>query len=410
MAAIQNQSHEKLRAFTLLAGSSLTIMSGATISPALPDIAEHFGDVNNAEFLTRLVLTMPALFIALGAPVAGMVVDRWGRKRLFLLMTILYAAAGSSGLYLDSIYSILAGRAFLGLAVAGVMTACTTLIGDYYSGPGRHHFMGLQASWIAFGGVAFQLAGGFLADVDWRWPFAVYLTSLIIVPGIAISIYEHKRQSSHSSTEVPLDRAPLGYVTTIYVLGVLGMAAFYMLPVLMPFYLRGSFGASGSEISFALAFVTLSGAVIAWHYSRVKKRLGFPFITAILFLLMGCGYLLIAQAPGYMMLYVGLMFAGLGMGLLMPNLNVWLLAVAPERLRGRLVGGLTTSIFVGQFITPILIRPLVQNVGTPSSYEFVGYGLLVMALGFAVFSVLKGRVRALATEPAEDQVYSIPPE
>ena len=74
--------------------SALTIMSGATIAPALPSIEAHFSGTPHAELLTRLVLTMPALFIVLCAPFAGLVVDRLGRKPVLVAAAALFALAG----------------------------------------------------------------------------------------------------------------------------------------------------------------------------------------------------------------------------------------------------------------------------------------------------------------------------
>jgi MFS family permease len=50
-------------------------------------------------------------------------------------------------------------RQVLGLAVAGVMVSATTLIADYYSGPARAAFMGLQAGFMGLGGVVFLTLG-----------------------------------------------------------------------------------------------------------------------------------------------------------------------------------------------------------------------------------------------------------
>ena len=121
-------------------------MSGATISPSLPGIQEQFSGTANAELLTRLVLTIPALFIAVCAPLAGTLVDRLGRKPVLLYSVILYGLSGGSGFVLSNLYTILAGRALLGVAVAGVMTSATTLIADYYVGEERSRVLGIQAA------------------------------------------------------------------------------------------------------------------------------------------------------------------------------------------------------------------------------------------------------------------------
>ena len=171
---------------TLLLASSLTVMAGATVSPALPAMKQYFesaiADVDTRTTLVKLIITLPALFIVIGSPIAGLIVDRFGRKPLLLIATLLYGLAGSSGLYLDSLTAILAGRAVLGLAVAGVMVTATTLIADYYRGPARAAFMGLQAGFMGLGGVLFLTFGGILAQRNWRYPFVIYLFAWLIVP------------------------------------------------------------------------------------------------------------------------------------------------------------------------------------------------------------------------------------
>jgi MFS family permease len=171
----KTNSDSILTKITLLLISTLTVMSGATIAPSLPAMGEYFADVPNADYLVRLALTLPALLIALGAPLVGVMIDRLGRKPLLLVALILYGLAGSSGLVLNSLNLILVGRVLLGISVAGIMTTATTLIADYYVGNARAQFLGLQASFMGLGGVIFLSLGGFLADLNWRFPFAIYL-------------------------------------------------------------------------------------------------------------------------------------------------------------------------------------------------------------------------------------------
>ena len=74
-AEIARSPQERWRNATLLFVSTLTIMSGATISASLPGIAARFADVENVALLSRLVLTLPAVFIALFSPAAGFLVE-----------------------------------------------------------------------------------------------------------------------------------------------------------------------------------------------------------------------------------------------------------------------------------------------------------------------------------------------
>jgi MFS family permease len=65
---------------TLLLISTLTVMAGATIAPSLPAMQAVFADIPNVGYLVWLVLTLPALFIAIGAPLVGVLIDQLGRK------------------------------------------------------------------------------------------------------------------------------------------------------------------------------------------------------------------------------------------------------------------------------------------------------------------------------------------
>ncbi|WP_297016473.1 hypothetical protein [Thalassospira sp.] len=63
---------------TMLLLASLTIMSGALIATSLPGIEARFANHENVVMLSRLVLTLPGLFVAIGAPFAGAIADRIG--------------------------------------------------------------------------------------------------------------------------------------------------------------------------------------------------------------------------------------------------------------------------------------------------------------------------------------------
>ncbi|MFT5047407.1 MAG: MFS family permease, partial [Porticoccaceae bacterium] len=52
-------------------------MAGATIAPGLPGLLAHFSDHPDAEYLTRFILTIPGLAIAISAPLAGYLADKF---------------------------------------------------------------------------------------------------------------------------------------------------------------------------------------------------------------------------------------------------------------------------------------------------------------------------------------------
>jgi MFS family permease len=364
---------------TLLLSSSLTVMAGATIAPSLPAMRDYFAAIPNADYWVRLVLTVPALFIAIGAPFVGTLIDRFGRKPLLTLAVLLYGIAGTSGAVLSDIGMILLGRMLLGLSVAGIMTTATALIADYYMGATRAQFLGLQAAFMGLGGVVFLSLGGFLADINWRMPFLIYLLALLILPFVVFVLPESDRalniqSSGDSTTEVfPWRIAGLTYVAAL-----LAQIVFYLIPVQLPFYLKQLVNANASQSGLAIAFATLFSAGSAIAYKQIKTRLSFMDIYTITFLSMAVGYFIISFSPTYVLVLVGLAIAGAGLGLLMPNMNVCLISVTPASFRGRVLGGLTTALFLGQFVSPILSQPLNAAVGLEVTYRLAGVLMLCM--------------------------------
>jgi MFS family permease len=386
--ALENRVNKLPVKITLLLIGTLTVMSGATIAPSLPAMQEYFKAVPNSEYLVRLALTLPALFIALGAPIVGVAIDKFGRKPILLFSLALYGLAGSSGFVLSSLESMLVGRAFLGISVAGIMTIATTLVGDYYSGPSRAQFLGLQSAFMGLGGVLFLSLGGFVADLNWRFPFLIYLMALLLLPCAFLFLPEPLRSSAQSeSNDVAVPQFPLQPVAITYGIALVSQIVFYLIPVQLPFYLQQIANASASQSGLAIALTTLCSAISSLNYRKIKAKLDFTAIYGISFVNIALGYGLIAWAVNYPIVLLGLAITGVGLGLLMPNMNFYLTSIAPDNLRGRVLSGITTAFFLGQFLSPLLSQPLSKSIGLGNTYGVAA--LAMVGLTGAVLLLLR---------------------
>jgi MFS family permease len=386
-----------MRLLTLLLVSMMTVMASATISPSLPRIRMAFEWIPGIDLWVRMVVALPALFTAIGAPLAGALIDRFGRKRLLVGAVLLYGVCGTLPGLLSSLPLILVCRALLGLSVGGLMTTATALITDYYVGPERGAVLGRQAAFMGVGGLIFLVSGGLLADLSWRAPFGVYLYAFLLLPFILrfVTEPEVKRGAAGGAPRVAL---PWGTLWLVYALALTGMMIFYMIPVQLPFLLRQLGESRAAMAGLAVGISTVVGSVVSLRYAKVRQRLGYRSIMAVLFACMGCGYVTIGLAGAYPVVVGGLAMSGLGQGLLTPNMMNWAGEVAPEAARGRVIGGLTTSFFLGQFLSPILMQPLLGAVGLGGAFLSAGGVLFTLAVTFALL-VWRGHSKARATAP-----------
>lgn len=375
-------------------------MAGAIVAPALPQIAREFSDIPGVELLSRLVLTLPALFMALLAPVAGFFIDRSGRKKVLLVSLVLYAIAGTSGLYLDSLPAILVGRAILGVAVGGLVTAVITLIGDYFEGEQRNRFMGIQAAFAGLGGVLFISLGGVLADIHWRMPFFIYVASLVVWIMAILSVNEPKLNDTDTWSNGTKTNAGTGTVSVpvvaYLICGVAFFSAivFYMIPVQMPFMLNAMEGITNTRIGFAIAFMNVASVTTSLNYSRIRKKLSYSAIMGLVYVIVFTGFLIISQTQTYAVMIAGIAISGLGFGMMMPNLNLWMISRAPASLRGRMVGYVNTSLFLGMFFSPVILQPLIKHSSLYQSFLIMGLLVLVSSAAFGVYAFRKSEFRA----------------
>ncbi len=380
---------------TLLLLSALTVMSGATIAPALPAMQAHFADTPNAALLVKLALTILGIVIAVTAPLFGVLADRYGRRPVLLAALTLYVIGGGSGLIAQSLGQVLLGRIVLGLAVAGTMTAAGALVNDLFSGPARGRFLSQQAAFTSFGGAVLLPLGGVLAAVGWRAPFFLYLAAALLLP--LLLRLPRGIPGVVPDLTGPVQAPRWGAVTLVYALALGYMVVFYLMPAQGPFLLR-ALDASPGLTGLMLGSSTLMAAVTSLVFSRFAGRFDPRRLAGLGMVVVALGWLLVFRAPGLAVVEAGLLVAGLGGGLIFPNLYAWLADLTPPAWRGRVTAGMSSAVFLGQFLSPLLLA-------APAGHEAQGFATgAALAAGMgALLLVLSVRGRRNPVAPVPQQ-------
>lgn len=386
--------------FIIQIASSLTIMGAVMVAPMLPKIGAEFGATSpQAAEIVPLVATGPALAITLFAPIAGVLADRFGRKAMLVLGTILYGIFGFLPAALHDLSSILLARFLFGCSEAIIITCCTTLIADYWIGEERSKYINRQVVTIGIVGSIFFVIGGAAGETSWRYPFYLYLLPLLLLPFLIRMLWEPARRleqttNAHDFTRGEIWRTVLSCYFMIFV----GMIASFVVPVMAPGILVSLGVTSTSLIGLCTGLgllATLAGS-IAWPATR--NRLGIAGTNALMLTLIALGLWLLTRAGSYQAALAAVVIHGLGAGYLVPNLMLPLLTKLPARYRAKGVGGFTSCLYLGQFASPLVIIGIAQSFGgmpqglTSAINVWAGFILALAAL-WGVLGLVAGSRR-----------------
>ncbi|MEU4161536.1 MFS transporter [Actinoplanes sp. NPDC026670] len=337
----------------LLAGSCLSVLGAVLIAPVLPQMTDHFADVAGADVLVPIVLTVPALIIGLTAPFAGFIADRIDRKRVLIIALAGYTIFGTAPLYLDTLGAIIGSRVLVGLCEAAIMTCCTTLIADYWSGPRRSRYLGLQTLLASVSATVFLGIGGALGSSGWRTPFWLYLVAIVLAVPMALLIW----QPASTVEKTALPPVPWRRLGVPCLVTLAGGIVFYALIVELSFVLDEAGVTATATIGALSALMSLATALAAGSFAKLSGRTPRELLP-VAFGLAAAGFLVIWSNGAVPVITVGAVLTGAGTGLLLPVLLTWATNGLSFAERGRGTGLWTGTLFIGEFLSPVLITGL----------------------------------------------------
>jgi MFS family permease len=369
--------------------STLSVAAALLIAPVLPAIAAAFPHDPQAQTKSILALAVPALVVALTAPIAGHIVDRFGRKGVLLGALVIYLVCGLLPFVLVDLNQIILSRLGVGLAESGFMTASTALIGDYFKGARRQHWLVVQTSTASVAAVVLVAVGGILGGYGWRTPFAVYGLALLFLPLVMLLVREPKKEAVAADASVsPTGKFPLGQVLPLYVIGLFAAILFFLVPIQTPFLLTQR-GMGAPQI---IGLTSAAGGIAVPVGGLIFKFLSkwrLAHILSVAFALIASGVTLFVGDGHYVVTCAGIVITGIGCGITLPAVLTAIMSRLSFAQRGRGTGGWQTAFFLGNFASPVIVLVLTAKMGgLPTALlVFAGAG----AVAF-VISLLAGLI------------------
>jgi EmrB/QacA subfamily drug resistance transporter len=193
-------------------GSGIALLDSTIVNVALPVIGEDLdADFSGLQWTVNgYVLTLAAFLL-----VGGVLGDRFGRRRVFVIGAVWFGVASLLCGLAPNVEGLVAARLLQGVGAALLTPGSLALISSSFVAEDRGKAIG---AWSGLGGIAAALgplAGGLLVEVSWR---LVFLVNVPLCALVVVLSLQHVPESLDEGADHHVD--VLGAV-----LGAVGLAA-----------------------------------------------------------------------------------------------------------------------------------------------------------------------------------------
>lgn len=306
--------------------SALTSLPGLAVSPILGELSTIFPHATELDI--QMLTSLPSLLIIPFVLLAGKLAEKRDFIRLLRVGLWLFAASGVLYLFSSRMWQLMAVSALLGIGAGLIIPLSTGLISRYFTGEYRVRQFGYSSAITNMTLVVVATAvTGYLAEVHWRLPFAVYLLPLI---SLVLSAYLKKDAASVTikqaaaiippiqSTPVISGKYGIHIRHLVQLMLFYGLVTYVVLVVTfnLPFLMEAhhfSSGNSGLMISLFFLAIMAPGFMLDSLVKLLGNKTKLYSLLAI-----AIGLLLIWISPTEWLIVPGCILVGLGYGIIQP--------------------------------------------------------------------------------------------
>ena len=175
----------------------LSILDQTIVGVAMPRIVADLQGFDLIVWISTAYLLTSTVPI----PIYGKLSDLFGRKPIMLFGIVVFLAGSALSGAAQTMYQLIAFRAFQGLGAAALQPIAIAVIGDLFPPRERGKWQGVSGSTYALAAILGPLAGGWITDnASWRWVFYINVPVGIIALLVLIFLMPTLRSRARQVT------------------------------------------------------------------------------------------------------------------------------------------------------------------------------------------------------------------
>lgn len=253
-----NRSLEKAALFAVMTTSFMVTFMGSSVNLALPAMGHEFG--SNA-VLTSWIITSYLLASAVFLLPLGRLADIYGRRRIYLAGTVLYALFNLLAPLSSSVYIIIVLRVLQGISAAMIFGTGMAILTAVYPPQKRGKALGYSVA-VTYLGLSVGPVIGGMMNTYWGWGSIFYLTGLLGLIA-AVLIYSRLHGEWVGAAGEKFDYKG----SILYIFGLMSLL----------------YGLSSIETSHWASLLVLTGLILLFIFIRLELKTKEPILKMHMF-------------------------------------------------------------------------------------------------------------------------------
>lgn len=333
----------------------MAVLGIASVSPALPGIAEHFNLADEDFGLIISVFAIPGILLT---PVLGFLSDKFGRKIVIVPALLLFGVAGFMCSVAETFEMLLFFRFLQGVGAASLGALNVALIGDIFAGPDRPRIMGYNHSVLSIGTATFPIIGGILSGISYEYVFYMPLVAIPIAIYVLFFLDLDVKGKSHQTRLYFSSFLKLIKNRNLLTLLIVSISLFIILmgPFItyVPYVAKERFALEPTFIGIILASMSISTSLTAYFLGKFLKRFQHESLLKIGLLGYGLALGMIPLYSEWYMLFISTAIFGISHSFVLPNSQSMIIKFSDENNRALLMSFNRMLSQVGQALGPVL--------------------------------------------------------
>ena len=382
----------------------LMVLGNSMLIPALPQIRSAL-DVS--QFQVSLLITLFSVPAGLIIPIAGILSDRIGHKKVIIPSLILYGAggilAGFSPFIGGGSYAILlTGRIVQGIGAAGTAPIAMALVSDLYTKTERSKALGIIEAANGMGKVLSPILGSLIALITWYalfFAFPIFIVPAVIALWMIVKEPDKERAkqplSQYKEKLVKIWKRQGTWLSVAFLSGAVTLFTFFGVLFFLSETLEKTYRIDGVIKGLVLAIPLLASSTTSYLVGsyvqrRARKMKG---LIAVGLFVIAVPIGLVPFIDNNILLLSLLVLIGIGGGLILPCLNTMITSSVGKEERGIITSFYNSVRFLGVAAGPPVYGALMDTK-------------MLLFLGNATLAVISGLL-AIWLIPKPDRLRGI---